>query len=303
MITKPMLSGSLEDASKLKFPVLASPKLDGIRCLMINGKCLSRTFKNIPNHFIRNWMEANVPTGMDGELISRNPDGSIRTFNEIQGDVMREENEPNFEFQAFDYVSTSLTEPFEKRFEKLIKLISAGTLSRVALVEHVLINNIEELDAYEAKCLAEGHEGIMVRSTSGPYKCGRSTEREGTLLKVKRFFDSEAIIIGFEEQLENTNEAEKDAFGRTKRSSAKDGMVGKGTLGKFLVQEIGDTPWKDRTFAIGTGEGLTQELRQSIWDDQDSYLGRIVTYKFQAHGVKELPRLPIWKGFRDARDM
>jgi len=303
MITKPMLSGSLEDVSKLKFPVLASAKLDGIRCLMVGGKCLSRTFKPIPNKFIREWMEANIPDGFDGELVSRNADGSMRTFNEIQGDVMREENEPNFEFQAFDRVTDSLTEPFEKRFDKLRFLVKTINLKHLVLAEHVLINNIEELDAYEEKCLAEGYEGIMVRSLSGPYKCGRATEKEGTLLKVKRFLDSEAVILGFEEQLENTNEAEKDAFGRTKRSSHQDGMVGKGTLGKFLVREIGSTPWKDREFAIGTGEGLTQVLRQEIWDNREAYVGKIVTYKYQMHGIKSLPRLPIWKGFRDERDM
>jgi len=80
-------------------------------------------------------------------------------------------------------------------------------------------------------------------------------------------------------------------------------MVGKGTLGKFLVREVGDVPWKDREFAIGTGEGLTQLLRQQIWDAKETYLGKIVTYKYQPHGVKDLPRLPIWKGFRDKRDM
>lgn len=306
MITKPMLSGSLEDVSKLKFPVMASPKLDGIRCLMIDGKCVSRTFKPIPNNYIRTWMEANIPTGMDGELISRNPDGTIRTFNEIQGDVMREEGEPNFEFQVFDFITDSLSTPFSIRYANLcqkVAILQKMNVSRLQVVNHIFIEDIDQLDIYEAQALAEGHEGIMVRSVSGPYKCGRSTEKEGTLLKVKRFMDSEAEIIGFEEQLENTNEAEKDAFGRTKRSKAQDGMVGKATLGKFLVKEIGNTPWTGSEFAIGTGEGLTQALRQQIWDGREEFLGKIVTYKYQPHGVKDLPRLPIWKGFRDKRDM
>jgi DNA ligase-1 len=127
--------------------------------------------------------------------------------------------------------------------------------------------------------------------------------REGYLLKRKPFKDSEAIIVGFEEQMENANEAEQDAFGRTKRSKHLEGMIPKDTLGKFLVREIGETPWLDREFAIGTGEGLTQDLRKEIWDNQSKYLGKIVTYKYQPHGIKDLPRLPIWKGFRDKRDL
>lgn len=306
MIKKPMLSGTLENIDKLKFPLLASPKLDGIRCLMIDGKCVSRTFKAIPNLFIRTWMEKTLSDGFDGELISRNVDGSIRSFNEIQGDVMRAAGEPNFEFQVFDLVSKSLIMPFGTRYECLKAMVGGMVLSgvnHISVVDHVLIENTQELDEYEEKCLSEGYEGIMVRSIDGPYKCGRSTEKEGHLLKVKRFFDSEAEVIGFEEQQENTNEAEKDNFGKTKRSSHKDGMVGKNTLGKFLVREVGNTPWKGQEFAIGTGEGLTQELRQEIWNNRDLYLNKFVTYKYQKHGIKDLPRLPIWKGFRDERDI
>ena len=103
--------------------------------------------------------------------------------------------------------------------------------------------------------------------------------------------------------MENTNDAEEDAFGQIKRSKAINGMIGKNTLGKFIVREVGDTPWKGVEFAIGTGEGLTQELRKQIWDDRKSYIGRYVTYKYQPHGVKDRPRLPIWKGLRDKRDL
>ena len=118
-------------------------------------------------------------------------------------------------------------------------------------------------------------------------------------MKLKRFKDSEAVVLGFEEQMLNTNRADKDAFGRTKRSSAKAGKVGKGTLGKFRVRDV----HSGVEFEVGTGEGLTQKLRQKIWDDRDAYLGKTIKYKFQPHGVKEKPRLPIWLGFRDADDL
>ena len=68
-------------------------------------------------------------------------------------------------------------------------------------------------------------------SPDGPYKCGRSTVREGYLLKLKRFADGEAVILGCCEQMHNANAAQQDAFGRTKRSSHKDNKIGKATLG------------------------------------------------------------------------
>ena len=294
MITKPMLSGTMEDISKVKFPLLATPKLDGIRCLRIKGKTVSRKFLDIPNQHIQKMM-ANLPDGLDGELMI--PGG---TFNQVQSAVMSEDGEPEFEFWVFDYVSSSLTKGYRDRIADLVKLDLPSFCVPLTPIE---IKDIDQLNWFEEQCLAGGHEGIMTRTPNSPYKCGRATEREGYLLKVKRFKDSEAVILGFEEQLENTNEAEKDAFGRTKRSQAIEGMVGKDTLGKFLVREIGDTPWNGKEFAIGTGEGLTEVLRKQIWDSRDKYLGKIVTYKYQPHGIKELPRLPIWKGFRDKRDL
>lgn len=301
LIIKPMLAETCEVMSDLTFPVLASPKLDGIRCLVVHGKILSRTFKSIPNQHIQKVMTAaNLPDGLDGELVSLNEDGSMREFNEIQGDVMREENEPRFQYQVFDYVSTSLEEPY---CDRMVKLESLKLPDFCVKVLPKLITNSTELEAYEEECLEDGHEGIMTRTVRSPYKCGRSSLKQAYLLKVKRFKDSEAIVIGFEELMSNQNEAEKDNFGRTKRSKAQDGLVPAGRLGKFLVKEVGSTPWQGKEFAIGTGEGLTQELRQHIWDNKEKYIGKTVTYKYQPHGMLNLPRLPVWKGFRDVRDI
>ena len=300
LIKKPMLADSLEDMSELKLPVLASPKLDGIRCLRLDGKTLSRKFLEIPNKYIQKVMSSLDVEELDGELITLNEDGSIKSFNEIQGDVMREEGEPSFQFHVFDYISTSLLESYAERMAKLEAL--SLPVYCVKLLPK-LITTSDEFNKYEEECLAAGHEGVMIRNLTGPYKCGRSTVKQGYLLKVKRFKDSEAIVIGFEEQLRNENVAEEDELGHTKRSKAQAGLIPAGTLGKFLVQEVGITPWQGQKFAIGSGENLTKELRQQIWDNRDKYIGKTVTYKYQSHGVLNLPRLPIWKGFRDTKDM
>lgn len=72
MITKPMLASKCENPHLLPFPVLATPKLDGIRCLKIGGKALTRSLKPISNRFVREWIEDNLPDGVDGELMLRN---------------------------------------------------------------------------------------------------------------------------------------------------------------------------------------------------------------------------------------
>lgn len=295
-ITKPMLAEKVE-LDKIKYPVLATPKLDGIRCLKVNGQAVSRKFKPIPNNFIRTWIETNFPDGVDGELIM---DGG--TFQETTSAVMTEDGEPrNVVYHIFDYVApsgnvlTDLQVPYWKRMENLYGLITQiPKTARVLLPRE--IKTEEELLEYEQKLLSEGYEGVMLRSTHGPYKCGRSTVKEGYLLKLKRFEDAEAEVIGFEERMHNSNEAKKDALGHTERSSAKSGMVPTGMLGALIVRT------KDGLeFKIGTG--FTDGQRRLYWEKRESYLGSLAKYKFQPTGVKEAPRFPVFLGWRSPNDL
>lgn len=293
MIKKPMLSGTLDNIGDARFPLLASPKLDGIRCLRINGQTLSRKFKPIPNKFVQS-ATLSLPDGLDGELMIKDA-----TFNQVQSGIMSEDGEPDFEFWVFDYV-TDIKTPYLQRMQDLGRLSLPKFCKKVL---PVIVNSAEQLSKLEEIWLAQGFEGVMLRAPNSPYKNGRSTLREHYLLKLKQFKDSEAKVVGFVEQMHNMNEAEIDELGHTKRSKHQENMIPAGTLGKFIVVETGDTPWKGKEFFIGTGEGLTAELREEIWNNRDSFLNKTVTYKYQPHGTKDLPRLPIWKGFRHEDDI
>ena len=123
--------------------------------------------------------------------------------------------------------------PYACRMQELAALPEWDHVEKVLPVE---IADAVQLAAYEEECLAAGYEGVMVRTPDSPYKCGRSTEREGWLLKIKRFEDAEAVVLESYEGMTNQNAAELDAFGRTKRSLAQAGMVGRGELGGFIVR-------------------------------------------------------------------
>ena len=159
------------------------------------------------------------------------------------------------------------------------------------------IYNKEELMDFESECLKEGFEGVMLREPMGKYKCGRSTMKEQILLKLKRFYDAEARVLGFEERLHNENSKEKDEFGLSKRSSKKVGMKPANTLGALLVEDIGTGA------KFGVGSGFDDTLRKQIWDSRESILGKIVKYKYQTVGVKNVPRFPVFLGFRNKLDM
>ncbi|MCK9587934.1 MAG: hypothetical protein M0Q93_01060 [Terrimicrobiaceae bacterium] len=296
IITKPMLAGKCESVNNLKFPVLGTPKLDGIRCLIREGgEVVSRNFKPIPNLFVRRVLGGvhgcGIP-GMDGELMIR----GTNSFQAVSSGVMSQDGTPDFEYWVFDHVASDLLEAYSARMARLEILAAGMAPMRIRPVLPVKLKNVEELLAYEEKCLAEGFEGIMVRTPNSPYKCGRSSEREGYLLKVKRFDDAEATVIGFKERLHNSNEATKDELGRTKRSSHQENMVPMGTLGALCCRT------KDGVeFDIGTG--FDDALRAKLWASRDTLKGKLVKYKSQPTGVKDKPRFPVFLGFRSEDDI
>ena len=117
-ITKPMLATKCECPAALRFPVLATPKLDGIRCLKLGGKALTRSFKPISNRFAREWIEANLPDGLDGELMLRGG-----TFNETTSAIGARDGRPDFVFHVFDYVTRCrLATPYRERMKALAAL-------------------------------------------------------------------------------------------------------------------------------------------------------------------------------------
>jgi len=293
MITKPLLADTVDDIKILKYPVACTPKIDGIRCLKIDGEIVSRKFKPIPNNHIRETLEELLEDGMDGEILSG------KNFQECAGNVMREDGEPNFIFCAFDWVSADLEQPYMDRMAELKKWFKETPNAKkiVKVLYPTIIKTPEELTGFENVCLEEGYEGVMIRNPNGPYKCGRSTVKQGILMKLKRFVDSEAIILGFEPRMHNANEAKKDAFGRTERSSCKANLIPTDTLGKLLVKDIKS----GIEFEIGTG--FNDELRKEIWDNQKKYIGKLAKYKSFLIGVKEKPRFPVFLGIRDKRDM
>lgn len=299
MITRPMLApNELPTDAQLFFPCMVTPKVDGIRGVKVGGKILSRSFKPIPNEHIRKILEPVLPDGMDGELISGD------NFQDCTTGIMTENLESKFKFCIFDYVKSSLDRPYTLRCVDYTEWYcnqdpNAEHMRYLTILVPETVYNIAELKAFEQKCLDSGYEGAMIRAINGRYKCNRCTIREALLYKYKQFDDSEAIIIGYKEQETNENKQKKNALGFSERSHHKAGKRKVGTLGTLLVRDIKT----GIEFGIGTGLGLTKELRQKIWDNRDEYLGKIIKFKYQVHGVKDKPRCPSFQGFRHEDDM
>jgi len=50
-----MLSATVEDTALLSYPLLASVKIDGVRCIIRDGVAMSRSMKPIPNASVQAW--------------------------------------------------------------------------------------------------------------------------------------------------------------------------------------------------------------------------------------------------------
>lgn len=287
---KPLLAHTIEDTTKVKFPVLVSQKLDGIRCLIIDGVAMSRSLKPIRNEYVQSIIGKSELNGLDGELIVGDP-YAPDCYRVTNSGVMSKDGEPDFFYYIFDRWDD------DRGFaDRCASLSREYMRDRVEIVPHRWAYSEEDLLHIEQVHLERGAEGVMVRSLDGPYKQGRSTMKEGTLGKLKRFFEEEYEVIGFEERLHNENSATINELGYTERSSHKENKTGRGDLGALVLRT------RERVvFRCGTG--FDDDLRYYIWHHQDHYLGGLAKVKSFGVGVKDAPRFPVFVGFRSKEDL
>lgn len=288
MTFKPLLA-SPADLESLRFPLLASPKLDGVRAIVKDGVVLSRSLKKIPNLHVQTLFGVSQLEGMDGELIVGKPVSKTCYTDTVSG-VMRVSGEPSVRFYVFD----DITWP-ERRYDDRRPRIDTSYGEHLVEVGQAFVHDLDELLKLEERYLGMGYEGLILRDPNGKYKFGRSTTKEGILLKLKRFVDAEFEIIGFEERQHNGNEATTNELGRTKRSSHKENKTGRGDLGALVLKHPAGT--------FNCGTGFDDALRAQIWANRDKYLGQLAKVKFFAIGMKDLPRHPTYIGLRDANDL
>ena len=143
---KPMLAVNAV-FDKIKYPVFASPKLDGIRAAVVDGKLLSRTLKPIPNRHIYSQLSVNWLDGLDGELIVGSPT-SKTCYTDSVSNVMAHDKVPNYTYYVFDDHSNP-TATYRFRRERLLDNFNGWINSpQICLLEQNLISCEDDLLAY-----------------------------------------------------------------------------------------------------------------------------------------------------------
>ena len=173
----PMLANKWEDRQKyITEPFYVQPKIDGIRLLVSNKGCFSRTGKPVKGveHLARGLKDGEY---LDGECYVPK-----KTFEEITS--MFKMNPESLEFHVFDYFD--LNRPnltFEERKERIS-------------VDTFLVKKVVEIQKYHDMFVRDGHEGIMIREASSVYEIGK---RSNHLLKYKAFQTDEFPIVDVKE--------------------------------------------------------------------------------------------------------
>lgn len=293
LLWKPLLAASLPvdaDLEALPYPLWASPKLDGFRCMGQGRKGVSRKglpFRNAAVQDLFKTCGGNLE-GVDGELCVGAP-WAEDCFNRTQNcantgsEEAAEEWRRHGTYWVFARYDQGVGAPLGRMFTTLGLLRG---LPKVRIVKQTLIRTAKQLEAYEAKTTAKGYEGVMLRRSDGPAypqkpgKESRSTLREFDLVKWKRFEQAEAEIMERFPLMHNLNE-EKTAAG--KRSTRKAGVVedAEGRTGSVTLRRLDGSGEFSMTVQ---GDKLQ---RWAGWADPARWRGVKVRYKYQLAGMKE----------------
>lgn len=286
---------------EINYPLLASDKLDGIRCLFYKGQILSRSLKAIVNKELKDKFE---PIRKYSEEMNLILDGEIYsphlTFQQITSFVMTK-NEvmdipDHLNFYCFDLIGNdNYTLDFRKRLT-CVEMIGELFPKIMVVVKHQPVNNPQMIEFLFEDALQNGCEGLILRDPNGYYKFGRGTLKEGLIYKVKPYTTFDAQITGVVQSTEVREGAEKtiNELGRSVTSKKKDDRVAIEKASAFWVK------YEDKDLKVVLA--MTDEEKEEVWKNRDTYIGRWIEYKGMLIGAKDVPRHPVMVRFRGDRD-
>ncbi len=300
------------DLNNTNYPILASYKLDGYRCIFYKGEILTRSLKQVQNKQLREKFEPIRKYTEDNNCIL---DGEVYshklTFQELNKFFMSEDLESkrsikrygkvltlpvHVKFYAFDcIIDDNLEEEFFKRCLKLHKIIDKFK----DISEYVTQTDLykkENIELIFDKALENGYEGLILKDPNGRYKCGRGTIKEGLIYKVKPFvtFDAEILHVVQATEVDPNAEKKINELGRSVTSKKKGDRVLINKASAFEVEYEG----KRLKVVIA----MTDEEKEAIWAKKSTYIGRTIEYKGMMIGSKDVPRHPVMIRFREDKE-
>lgn len=257
-----LLAETYDDEEHDPKGMLMSEKLDGVRTKWI-GKERIFISRGGNQFHAPDWFTKDLPDDedLDGELFL-----GRGLFSKTSGIARRLDGGEAWRlmrFRVFDLVSKRVLESdatFRERLAGATQLVKG--LAYAEIVKHTLCRGKKHLAGALDRMVALGGEGLMLRDPTALYEGRRSI----TLLKVRKWYDAEATVIGYD-----------PGKGRHK-----------GRMGAMrCVMPNGNE------FGIGTG--FSDEERDSPpWP-----VGTLVTYKYREINENGIPRHSSFRRIRE----
>lgn len=262
---RPMLALKYNDRCKdIVFPCYVQPKLDGVRAIYKDGLFYSRNGNIFPSlkHISNELKETKLI--LDGELYSHtlNFQEIISIITKKKTNEEDEENKKKIHYVVFDIV---LQEDYITRYQTLLKLFSKK-FKYTSLIQTEICKKRELVNGVLNKYIKMGYEGLMIRNFIGKYTV---KHRSRNLQKLKKFIDSEYMIISFHEGTGKEN-----------------GLV----MWRCITEE-------GREFNVRP-KG-TYEERETWFKEGNKYIGKYLTVKYQEMTTDNIPRFPVGIVIRD----
>ncbi len=313
---KPMLACDW-DENRISFPAMAQPKIDGVRALNMHGGLTGRSLKLFKNRYTTDFYSQEFFKGFDGEMAAQSethPD-LCRLTTSALGTIV---GQPFTLWWLFDYITEStIALQYYDRYMLMRNRVTAMQsdpdyapwAGRLRIVPMRMVNTAEELLEFDELNLEMGYEGTIIRDPKGRHKQGRSTVREGGLLRIKRFIESEAVVESIVEGESNQNEAQTNELGLQFRSSHQENMVPNGLVGSLTCRAL-STVKDGARVVIQEGQEITvspgnmpHDQRKFYFENQTELVGKTIKFKFFPKGIKDKPRFPTFVTIRQPEDM
>tara|TARA_R110001592_G_scaffold234679_3_gene492409 strand:+ start:48 stop:1280 length:1233 start_codon:yes stop_codon:yes gene_type:complete len=257
--------------------ICIEPKLDGIRCFSIvknkTVQMFARSGKLITN-FENTLSPELIKMGdgcYDGELMGQD-------FISLMRQAYRKDSVDTsgtylalFDFLPIEEWETKTSKmSCNDRYEELLDRLADSdvNLDLVQPVEREIIeNDILNIKSQHDLYVKNGYEGAMIKFLDAPYKFGRGYE----VMKLKDFHD---VDLKIEQLIEGTG-----------KHSGKLGSV------KVLFNGV----------EVQVGSGFNDSLREAVWSDPGSFIGRTIEIRYQEVTPDGSLRFPTFVCFRNDR--
>ena len=310
------------------FPLMASNKYDGIRCLFTGGQMLTRSLKGVPSTYLRKkFIDIAEYTGqynliLDGEMYNpaipfqliqscvMTQDHTTKEAEkkwailceELGVSVTREDALAGMKFYIFDAVKDEQYQtPFVDRAQ--LAKASAMIFNNVVVVENLLVRTPEDIVKQFNSALDAGFEGLILRTPDSYYKRNRGTLNEKLIFKLKPYVTFDAKIIGVVEGTVVRSGAEKkiNELGNSVTSKKKADRLPGGYACDFVVNhKNSDADTETKELRVSIAMKMPEKIE--VWKNKDQYIGRWIEYKGLLIGAKDLPRHPVFLRFRDDKE-